>query len=61
MRKDKRKLTDKDLDAYFNMIQDLDWGPNAEEIKENYDPVHIDLTEAQYNVMKERNNWGSDD
>lgn len=35
----------------------LDW-VDAMDIKEHYDPVHVDLTEAQYNVMKERNDWG---
>ncbi|MEC1351660.1 hypothetical protein [Bacillus licheniformis] len=61
VRKDKERVTDQDVKDFFDMIPDLDWGPSADEIKENYDPVHINLTEAQYNVMKERNDWGADD
>ncbi|MER1249790.1 hypothetical protein NQS42_18370 [Bacillus sp. C10(2022)] len=61
VRKDKERVTDQDVKDFFDMIQDLDWGPNAEEIKENYDSVHIDLTEAQFNVIKKRNDWGTDD
>ncbi|UZN56722.1 hypothetical protein [Bacillus paralicheniformis] len=60
VRKDKERPTDDDVDSFFHMLQFLDW-VDAMDIKENYDPVHIDLTEAQFNVIKKRNDWGTDD
>lgn len=60
VRKDKERLTDDDVDSFFHKLQFLDW-VDATGIKEHYDPVHVDLTEAQFNVIKKRNDWGSDD
>ncbi|TWL93756.1 hypothetical protein CHCC15292_4561 [Bacillus licheniformis] len=60
MRKDKERLTDDDVDSFFHKLQFLDW-VDAMGIKEHYDPVHVDLTEAQFSVIKKRNDWGADD
>ncbi|APJ26605.1 MULTISPECIES: hypothetical protein [Bacillus] len=60
VRKDKERLTDDDVDSFFHKLQFLDW-VDAMGIKEHYDPDHIDLTEAQFNVIKKRNDWGTDD
>ncbi|MBU8789025.1 MULTISPECIES: hypothetical protein [Bacillus] len=63
VRKDKQRPTDDDIDHFFDVIhllssEGFSYGPSVDDIKENYDPVHVNLTEAQYNVMKERNDWG---
>ncbi|MCY8438590.1 MULTISPECIES: hypothetical protein [Bacillus] len=60
VRKDKERLTDDDVDSFFHKLQFLDW-VDAMGIKEHYDPVHVDLTEAQFSVIKKRNDWGADD
>lgn len=57
IRKDLKQPTQEDLDDFYKFIASLPLSNDVDFIKANYEPVDVELTEDELNIVRERNEW----
>ncbi|MCY9764688.1 hypothetical protein M5X06_31980 [Paenibacillus alvei] len=57
IRNDLSKLDKKDIEDFYQFIAALPMSNDVQFIKDNYDPVEVELTPDQLRIVRERNDW----
>ncbi|MDR4328314.1 hypothetical protein [Bacillus pseudomycoides] len=57
IKNDLKKPTEEDLQNFYKFMASLPFNNDVEFIKRNYDPVHVELTKEQLEIVQERNEW----
>ncbi|MCY7542194.1 hypothetical protein P9173_13770 [Bacillus safensis] len=58
VRIDRKKPTDKDLTDFYNWCRSVTFLFDFNDLKNCYDPVHVDLSMEQYKTIKKRHEEG---
>lgn len=57
IRKDRSKPDEADIENFYKFIASLPMSNDVQFIKDNYDPVEVELTPKQLQIVRERNEW----
>ncbi|MEK4678231.1 hypothetical protein [Bacillus sp. FSL K6-2944] len=57
IRNDLKKPTEEDLQNFYKFIASLPMSIEVEFIKNNYDPMEVELTPEELKIIRERNEW----
>lgn len=57
IRNDLSKPEEKDIEGFYKFIAALPMSNDVQFIKDNYDPVEVELTPEQLRIVRERNEW----
>lgn len=57
IKNDLTKPNDEDIQNFYKFIASLPLSNDVEFIKNNYDPVEMEITQDQLEIIRERNEW----
>lgn len=57
IRRDFKKPGQQDLDDFYKFMASLPLSNNVAFLKANYEPIDVELTTDELNVVRERNEW----